>query len=192
MMGVILIIMIVLPSCRTIRERRVESAQRVAVRQMDSVERKAAETHKRDSATGYRTEEWSEEQKGVAGESTSVDLDVTDVRPGLDTVIQNTRSSVSVRVGGDKRLKITCKADSLLQVIRKYRRDSAWQAHKLDSVAAVSSTERTKGDSVVLRSSVVATDKVVRAGVPWWLWMLLGAVATWLVRVGFNKIMMWV
>ena len=165
---VMVLILTFLTGCKATKVRNsLKEAERVAVVKMDSVEQKAVDTYKKDSATGYKSEEWSEEQTGVAGESTDVVIDLNTVQPGLDTTIKNTRSSVSVKVGANNKMKITCKADSLLQVIRRYRRDSMWQAHRMDSVTDSYWHVSSKSDSVAVSSSVrEQTERKV--GGSWW------------------------
>lgn len=178
-MWVMVLMLILLCGCKaTKKSNTLKEAERVAVVKMDSVEKKAVETYKKDSTAGYKTEQWSEEHTGVAGESTDVAIDLNTVQPGLDTTINNTRSSVSVKVGADNKMKITCKADSLLQVIRRYRKDSAWQAHRMDSVTDSYWHVSRKSDSVKVSSSVrEQTERKVGGG--YWggvRWLLIGII----------------
>jgi hypothetical protein len=182
---VMVLILTFLCGCKaTKKSSSLKEAEQVAVVKMDSVERAAVETHKKDSATGYATEEWTEEQTGVAGESTDVAIDLNTVQPGLDTTIKNTRSSVTVKVGANNKMKITCKADSLLQIIRKYRRDSMWQAHRMDSVTDSYWHVSRKSDSVAVSSSVREQTERKVGGKLWtgFKWFLIGVLIGYCVR----------
>jgi hypothetical protein len=177
MMGVILIIMIVLPGCRTIKERRAVTSV-----QVDSVRKDSVLT-----TVAVRERELTKETKdsavGVAGGSVSVTLDTGKVH---DTTVRKGNVSLRLYTGKNGKQMAECRADSLTLVIRNMSRE----------LLVLKNSNETYGRVTAKEKQVTATtervDKVVRAGVPWWLWLLLGAVASWVVRVGFNRFMMWV
>ncbi len=127
---IIVLIIVFMTGCGAVKKAQKKQEVQTAVRRIDSLEAAAKALHRReDSLLEWVTHTNTEVQEAVPGDVVTLELDDTDLtKPGVLHESASGRTSVTARVTEKGKVKITCKADSLLRLVRRYQTDSGRMA----------------------------------------------------------------
>lgn len=196
---VVLIVMCCMSGCT--KSLHVKSGIEVSV--TASVDTTIVKAKVTDSS-GYSVQEYSETTAAIPGSEATIELEAADLLPVTDAngVLKGrqytaesaggagqsrTRAKVTVHSNGS--VRVDCKTDSLLALISRYRKDSAWQQLRTDSALLLAAGRAERIDSLSWDREEVWRDPVrvfgtLRKAI-WWL--LVGFVAGYVFRIWMSK-----